>query len=68
MGPVFEVLPGPEWFGTGAKIGYIAAVRLVETVLGNMFVWSGGVFYAATSIRSIAGGSPRTPTRGSPAG
>ena len=43
--PVFEVLPAPEWFGTGAKIGYIAAVRLVETVLGNVFVWSGGVFY-----------------------
>lgn len=43
--PVFEVLPGPEWFGTGAKLAYIVAVRLVETVLGNVFVWSGGVFY-----------------------
>ena len=43
--PVVEVLPGPEWFGTGMKIGYIAAVRIVETILGNVFVWSGGVFY-----------------------
>ena len=43
--PVLEVLPGPAWFGTGAKLGYIVAVRLVETVLGNIFVWSGGVFY-----------------------
>jgi putative membrane protein len=43
--PVLEVLPAPEWFGTGAKLGYIAAVRLVETILGNVFVWSGGVFY-----------------------
>jgi cytochrome c oxidase assembly factor CtaG len=43
--PVLEVLPGPEWFGTGAKLGYIAAVRIVETILGNVFVWSGGVFY-----------------------
>ena len=43
--PVLEVLPGPAWFGTGAKLGYIVAVRLVETVLGNVFVWSGGVFY-----------------------
>jgi cytochrome c oxidase assembly factor CtaG len=43
--PVLEVLPGPEWFGTGMKLGYIVAVRLVETVLGNVFVWSGGVFY-----------------------
>ena len=43
--PVVEVLPGPEWFGTGMKLGYIAAVRIVETILGNIFVWSGGVFY-----------------------
>ena len=43
--PVVEVLPGPEWFGTGMKLGYIVAVRIVETILGNVFVWSGGVFY-----------------------
>jgi len=44
--PVVEVLPGPEWFGTGAKLAYIVAVRLVDTVLGNIFVWSGGAFYS----------------------
>jgi len=43
--PVLEVLPGPEWFGTGMKLGYIASVRVVETILGNVFVWSSGVFY-----------------------
>jgi cytochrome c oxidase assembly factor CtaG len=43
--PVVEVLPAPEWFGTGWKLGYIAAVRLIETVLGNVFLWSGKVFY-----------------------
>jgi putative membrane protein len=43
--PVLEVLPGPAWFGTGFKLGYIVAVRVVETILGNVFVWSGGVFY-----------------------
>jgi putative membrane protein len=43
--PVLETLPAPEWFGTGAKLGYIAAVRAVETVLGNVFFWSGSVFY-----------------------
>jgi cytochrome c oxidase assembly factor CtaG len=42
---VVEVLPGPEWFGTGAKFGYVAAVRLLETVLGNIFIWSGAVIY-----------------------
>ena len=43
--PVLETLPAPEWFGTGVKLGYIAAVRVVETVLGNVFIWSGTVFY-----------------------
>ncbi len=43
--PVLETLPAPEWFGTGAKLGYIAAVRVVETILGNIFFWSGSVFY-----------------------
>jgi putative membrane protein len=44
--PVLEVLPAPEWFGTGVKLGYIVAVRVVETILGNVFVWSGGAFYS----------------------
>lgn len=43
--PVVEVLPGPEWFGTGAKLGYVVAVRLIETVLGNVFLWTGSVLY-----------------------
>jgi putative membrane protein len=43
--PVVETLPGPEWFGTGMKLGYIGVVRLFETVLGNVFLWSGTVFY-----------------------
>ena len=42
---VVEVLPGPEWFGTGAKMGYILAVRLVSTVLGNVLIWAGTPFY-----------------------
>jgi putative membrane protein len=43
--PVLETLPAPEWFGSGAKLGYIVGVRLVATVLGNVFVWSGSPFY-----------------------
>ena len=42
---VLETLPAPEWFGTGAKLGYVALVRVLETVLGNIFIWSGTVFY-----------------------
>ena len=43
--PVLETLPAPEWFGSGAKLGYIVGVRLVATALGNLFVWSGSPFY-----------------------
>jgi cytochrome c oxidase assembly factor CtaG len=43
--PVLETLPAPEWFGTGAKLGYIVGVRLVGTLLGNVFVWAGGPIY-----------------------
>lgn len=38
-------LPQPEWFGNGAKLLYIVAVRLTGALLGNLFIWSGSVFY-----------------------
>ena len=65
---VIEVLPGPEWFGTAAKMGYVAAVRVVSTVLGNVLVWAGTPFYdryeqahrpwglSASADQGIAGG------------
>ena len=56
--PVVELLPGPEWFGTGMKLGYIVVVRLLETVLGNIFLWSGGVFYDTYDHASRWGISP----------
>jgi cytochrome c oxidase assembly factor CtaG len=43
--PVLETLPAPEWFGTGWKLAYIAAVRIIETILGNIFIWSNTSFY-----------------------
>jgi putative membrane protein len=42
---VIEVLPGPEWFGTAAKMGYVVAVRVVSTIVGNVLVWAGTPFY-----------------------
>jgi putative membrane protein len=45
--PVLETLPAPVWFGTGWKLGYVVLVRLIETVLGNVFIWSNSVFYSA---------------------
>jgi cytochrome c oxidase assembly factor CtaG len=44
--PVIETLPAPEWFGTGAKLGYVAVVRLIEAVLGNVFIWSSSAIYS----------------------
>ena len=43
--PVLETLPAPVWFGTGSKLAYIVGVRLVGTLLGNVFVWAGGPVY-----------------------
>ncbi|MFZ1881334.1 MAG: cytochrome c oxidase assembly protein [Gaiellaceae bacterium] len=56
--PVVETLPAPAWFGTGVKIGYIFAVRLIETVLGNIFIWSNTAFYTVYRHRPEWGITP----------
>ena len=42
---LFGPLPTPAWFGNLGKLIYIVAVRLAGTALGNIFLWSGTVFY-----------------------
>ncbi|HEY1832997.1 MAG TPA: cytochrome c oxidase assembly protein [Solirubrobacteraceae bacterium] len=42
---LFGPLPMPQWFGNLGRLLYIVAVRLTGTVLGNIFLWSGKVFY-----------------------
>jgi putative membrane protein len=42
---LFGPLPTPTWFGNLAKLLYIVAVRLTGSILGNVFLWSGTVFY-----------------------
>ncbi len=42
---LFGPLPMPSWFGNLGKLIYIIAVRLTGTILGNIFLWSGTVFY-----------------------
>jgi cytochrome c oxidase assembly factor CtaG len=42
---LFGPLPTPSWFGNLGRLIYIVAVRLAGTVLGNIFLWSGTVFY-----------------------
>jgi putative membrane protein len=43
--PVLGPLPKPAWFNAGWKVIYVIGVRFVGTVLGNVFIWSGTVFY-----------------------
>ena len=43
--PLVGPLPQPSWFTLPAKLGYVVAVRLAGTVLGNVFMWSGDVIY-----------------------
>jgi putative membrane protein len=38
-------LPKPAWFGNGARLLYVIGVRAGGAVLGNIFMWSGSVFY-----------------------
>jgi cytochrome c oxidase assembly factor CtaG len=57
--PVLETLPAPEWFGTGAKLAYVVGVRIVATVLGNAFVWSGSTFYDVYGDGEYLGLSPQ---------
>lgn len=38
-------LPKPAWFGNGAKVIYVVAVRLVGTILANILMWTGSVIY-----------------------
>ena len=38
-------LPKPEWFGNGAKVGFVIGVRLIGAVLANVLMWSGSLLY-----------------------
>ena len=43
--PLVGPLPQPKWFGIPGKIGYLIGVRLIGTVLANVFMWSNSIFY-----------------------
>ena len=47
-GALIEPLPGPAWFGPGAKAAYVLVVRALGcAILGNVLIWSGTAFYPA---------------------
>jgi cytochrome c oxidase assembly factor CtaG len=38
-------LPTPSWFTNLGRLLYVVGVRLAGAILGNLFLWSGTVFY-----------------------
>ena len=39
------LLPGPRWFGLGARLGGLAFAWVTGTALANVFLWSGRAYY-----------------------
>ena len=44
---LFGPLPAPQWFGNGARLVYVVAVRLAGALLANVLMWSETVLYPA---------------------
>ena len=57
---VLEPLPGPSWFGSGAKLLYIVVARLVGMVLANILLWSSSVFYGTYDHAARWGLTPQS--------
>lgn len=56
-GALLEPLPGPGWFGSGAKAGYVLVVRAFGcAILGNIFIWAGTPFYPSYAAGERAWG------------
>lgn len=54
--PLFGPLPQPEWFGNWMRLGYVLAVRLLGSILANVFVFGGGAFYGVYAAGERAHG------------
>lgn len=57
---VLEPLPGPSWFGSGAKLLYIVAARVIGMVLANIMLWSSSVFYSTYDHAARWGITPQS--------
>ena len=56
---LLEPLPGPQWFGTGAKLVALGCVWVTGGALANVFIWSGHPFYSryhSTLDQRVGGG------------
>ena len=49
-------LPKPAWFGTGARLAYVLAVRLTGAALAYAFVWADRVLYPWYGATAAADG------------
>jgi putative membrane protein len=47
---VVEPVPGPAWFGTGAKAIYTLIVRAVGAVIASVFIWANHSFYSGYTL------------------
>lgn len=61
--PVLETLPAPAWFGAGAKLGFVLAWRLGQTVLGNVLLWAPAPLYAVYAKAPAGGLDPLSDQR-----
>lgn len=61
---VVEPLPGPAWFGNGAKAAYTLVIRLAGAILANVFIWSSQAFYPVYAAgERVSGIAPVTDQR-----
>lgn len=47
---VVEPVPGPAWFGTGAKALYTLIVRAVGAAIASVFIWANHSFYSGYTL------------------
>ncbi len=61
-GALIEPLPGPRWFGSGAKATYVLVVRALGcAILGNVLIWVGTPLYPAYAVgERLEGMAPLT--------
>jgi putative membrane protein len=43
---LFDLLPGPRWFGVGARLAYVATMWFFALGLSSFFLWSRHPYYA----------------------
>lgn len=49
-------LPKPAWFTNWAKLGYVFAVRIIGSILGNVLIWTQTVLYPVYRASDAARG------------